>query len=101
MTLDYFLDVYVPNVLRPMGGWWVKDGWLRRDDPTVSESDCFEVCPLTAEARRAPGDWRVEADRLGLDRETAGRIADAADAEGWQPEIRARLLAGLGLSEAE
>lgn len=93
MTLDEFLDDYVPRVLKPMGGWSVRsDGGIRRG----------ACCPLTAESNRASAMYLEDANRLGIDRETRRQIVDAADA--WPDDrltsIRARLLAGLGLSDA-
>lgn len=95
MTLDDFLTDYVPRVLRPMGGWEVRYGIVRRDGIS---------CPLTAESELGAGNWEWEAYRLGLSREDAIVIADAADVTTTDllPEgrpIRARLLAGLGLEE--
>lgn len=99
MTLEQFLDEYVPKVLRPMGGWEVDPaGRIRRG----------VCCPLTAETG-LPGTRRNGmrvARELGWKDVEALRVMGAAD---WRSDaylwphatrIRARLLAGLGLEEA-
>lgn len=95
--LDWFLDVYVPNVLRPMGGWVVQgeEGFIRRplDDTQAS-------CPLTAERGLGEYYFDGEAVRLGLVVGACSEIISAADNDPEaDPAIRARLLAGLGLQE--
>lgn len=112
MTLDEFLDDYVPRVLRPMGGW-ERDasGKVRRDS---SENGPY-CCPITAESGRWGSEYRQAAEQMGIASGDADRIAMAADHadthnygyDDVQPEcgadcgaIRARLLAGLGLAEA-
>lgn len=102
MTLDEFLDDYVPRVLRPMGEWHICGGSVRRDPDDWDSA--FACCPLTAESRRSPRHYREEAMRLGLSEDAALAIANAADLSEPEPgqiaDVRARLLAGLGLAEA-
>lgn len=91
MTLDEFLDDYVPRVLKPMPGWEIKNGAIRLG----------ECCPVTAGTGRASCFFIEEGERLGLGAFVPGEIAIAADfsdIKSAQP-LRARLLAGLGLSE--
>jgi hypothetical protein len=92
MTLDEFLDDYVPRVLKPMGGWAIDaEGAIRRG----------ESCPVTAESGRAACFFPDEGRRLGLAFSVPGDIAIAADFRDIKKlhPVRARLLAGLGLQE--
>jgi hypothetical protein len=92
MTLDEFLDVYVPTVLKPMGKWAVDytDGWVRRG----------ATCPLTAEARCLPLNFTRTGQALGLSLDDCYLIGKVADNEGPE-DLRVRLLAGLGLTESK
>jgi hypothetical protein len=95
MTLDEFLDDYVPNVLRPLPGTW-----------SGSERGCIRIewasgiasCPLTAERRLTPGRFLEEGKRIGLGSIDIHAILGAADTiEPGYLATRARLRAGLGL----
>lgn len=105
MTLDEFLDDYVPRVLKPMGGWMVTGfvGTPSQVTPGLIRrySGVAPRCPLTAEAGCHPEHFAEEANRLGLTAREAQTITGAADGPCDEKEmaVRARLLAGLGLSE--
>jgi hypothetical protein len=112
MTLEEFLSDYVPNVLRPMGGWLLwKSGDMRAGIRRTTATPGFNCCPMTAPYGKAPREWRECADGLGLAEEDAEVIAASADGETLSdeddenvladpdPAVRARLLAGLGLQE--
>lgn len=92
MTIDVFLDDYVPRVLRPMGGWFVSPFGLIRYDGEREWS-----CPITATRDKDASRWKKERKRLGLSKSDAARLVDAADGRADEPELRRRLLQGLGL----
>jgi hypothetical protein len=98
MTLDEFLDDYVPRVLKPMKGWEITHtGKIR----WCADKDGWGSCPLTAKRRKESCFW--DSGPLG-NTKAARRLVAAADRTefvGFKPNrrIRARLLAGLGLSE--
>lgn len=105
MTLDEFLDDYVPRVLKPLGGWRLTPTRMIRKDNQRGKRAC---CPLTAERGLPSNRWCSEAERLDV--QMATWIIDAADhrfRKGYDGDdrigklraVRARLLAGLGLSE--
>jgi hypothetical protein len=102
MTLDQFLDDYVPRVLKPIGAWYVGRPHIGRAvRVAIGEGS---ACPLTAEAREHPTFWHDYVEGLGLTMGSALKIVAAADGEAFgatvcDEDIRARLLAGLGLSE--
>mgnify|MGYP001613855559 CR=1 FL=1 len=56
-------------------------------------------CPLSAVAQSSPGDVADAATRLGISRQVADMIADAADGQTLGPHRR-RLLRACGLTEA-
>lgn len=94
--LDWFLDVYTPTVLKPMGGWELRGSIVRRGGRSMGR------CPLIAHDRSIKWQPSLGGRALGLDGEAITAIVNAADGEYCQPgseHVRARLLAGLGLSE--
>jgi hypothetical protein len=101
MTLDEFLDDYVPNVLKPMGGWGV---FPYADDPKgepalIRQGEIWGRCPLEC----IPQSSATAIDRgvsIGLTRGDAGLVFAAADRRPGAKQVRRRLLAGLGLSES-
>jgi hypothetical protein len=95
VTLESFLSDYVPRVLRPMKGWTVDSGAIRRV-VTIGGSYFIACCPLTAEARLYSGCWDAQGERLGLSFVDRMAVVNAADGE--QGPIRKRLLVGLGLA---
>lgn len=96
MTLDEFLDDYVPNTLKPLKGQWRGDGI---SSIRIEWKDGTMSCPLTAGRKTGTGDYIHEGRLLGLDKLAIDHIVCAADfccAEGFQ--VRARLQHGLGLT---
>lgn len=104
MTLDEFLDDYVPRVLKPIGAWCVGLPHLSRAiRVAIKDSPMIMSCPLTAEAREHPTFWFHSVAGLGIGRADALKIAAAADGAAFSgtecdETIRARLLAGLGFA---
>lgn len=98
MSLDQFLDVYVPQVLKPLGGWKcgsLGEGFVRRivEGPFGERTSC---CPLTAESGQGAMAAPFSGHLLGLDTDDVLAVMLAAD--GKLGPVRDRLLSGLGLA---
>jgi hypothetical protein len=96
MTLDMFLETY-----RRIPGWQLE--WLpRKNQIAIRLFRRQSLCPLTAVCYVLTGKrWKLSfyldaADSIGLPRDLAQKIAEAADDEpGCSPEIRGELLAAV------
>jgi hypothetical protein len=115
MTLDEFVAVFAGTE-----GWnWriendpVADGWLVGDmpakvpGPPASDASGQWCCPITAVAHKLRGvtlpvdQYDKAAKRIGLPGKLASQIVIASDkGVGHDEELRARLLAAVGVKES-
>lgn len=96
MTLEEFLTQFA--AVAPQQPWRLQYTCLRT-------ADAASHCPLSLLVGAAAVDVQTAARRLGLAKRTAWRIAASADGApawpGYDPPLRAQLLALCGLPAAE
>ena len=97
MTLSEFMEKLggTPRTWKVMG-----NGMIRMMGGT-EKYPFGSYCPITSLAKRCPIDeWEVAAKELGMDKDEAALVADAADNMEWAPAgIRKELLRACGLEK--